>query len=252
MKLLIVSILLLFSILSTAKTLRIAIIDTGLKSGTNLPVCPTDNKTFFGDDFTDEHGHGSLVTEIINQQATKNSKIDYCFVIIKTYGYVGFDNKNLNNRFEEALKYVSTLKVDFVNISGGGYGFNQFEYRSVKQILDNGAIVIAAAGNEVMNLDQNCNYFPACYDKRIIIVGSNDSPSNYGKVVTVKAPGKVLLTSGATIVGSSFATAFITGNLVRVKAKHRIPNIDPKHPYQTGVITPEEIEKAKKKKTKQK
>lgn len=208
---LVISIILLISILSSAKTIRVAILDTGINKHLNLPICPTDNKTFVGDDIDDVHGHGTVMANIIKDQA---KEVKFCFIVVKFYQSFGWKNP-LN--FKLGLKHISTLKVDFVNISGGGQDFDKEEKGYVEIILKTGARIIAAAGNERMNLDKGCNFFPACYFTEIIVVGGkNLETSNYGKVVDVYAPGSAILPFGRKMYGTSVSAAYVTGNLVRV------------------------------------
>ncbi len=208
MKLLIIFTILFICTLVSAKQIRVAVIDTGINQHLNLPLCLGDHKTFMEDDLHDSVGHGSIVAEIINREA---KGVDYCIVVIKVF------DKDLNYKFEEGIEYASTLNIDFVNISGGGSSYSVREKLAIDKMIRNGTIVVVAAGNHGVNLDYTCNFFPACYDSKVVVVGQKDNPrSNYGKKV-VMAPGKVVLIDGKTMEGSSMATAYITGNLIRVK-----------------------------------
>ncbi len=212
MKLLTISIILLLSLIVSAKTIKVAIIDTGVNDKIGLPLCLSGHKTFYGDDFDDEYGHGRYVAEIIKQQA-KN--VDYCMIIVKVF------DKYLSNSLIKGIEYVSTLDVDFVNISGGGAASDINELKAINSMLKRGVIIVVAAGNGGKNLDVKCNYFPACYGKDLVVVGQKKSKkSNYGKVVDIEAPGVVTLKNGTVMEGTSFSTAYVTGNLIRVKAKN--------------------------------
>ena len=67
-----------------------------------------------------------------------------------------------------------------------------------------------------MNLDTLCNYFPACYDKRINVIGAkNVSKSNYGHVVDYVLNGKNRKAFGVNLTGTSQSTAVFTGLMIR-------------------------------------
>lgn len=238
MKLLIISIILFLSILASAEV-RIAVIDTGVKTSLELPICKTGSKSFFNNTINDEDGHGSIVTQLINAEAKKvtGEGNGYCFIIVKVFGY---SFGQFRERFSEGVEYVSTLDgVDIVNISGGGYTFDKREKEAVEKLLDKKVLLVMAAGNEGKDLNNKCNYYPACYDKRNVVVGQSDSKrSNFGKVVNIKLPGKVVLLDGKSLEGTSFSTARATGNFVRImnkKKKKGPPNIDPKRPYESPI-----------------
>jgi subtilisin family serine protease len=87
--------------------------------------------------------------------------------------------------------------------------------------LNGGGHLITAAGNDAENLDlPNNHYYPAQYDKRIVVVGALDSYevqtyfSNYGKVVTRWEHGLMVTGYGITLSGTSQATAIATGKMV--------------------------------------
>ena len=209
--LLIISTILLLSVLASAiQPIKVVLLDTGVNQNKTLPLCLGDHKTFFGDDLTDPHGHGTEMATIINREAKGTN---FCFIIVKAYGFRGFNNR-LQSKFPEALKYISSLKnIDFVNISGGGVGFDPNEKRYIKTILDSGARIIAASGNEYLNLDINCNYYPACYYPEIIVASSTNPMSNKGTVVDYIVKDSNYYTSQAT--------AWVTGNLIRVLSKRK-------------------------------
>ena len=124
----------------------------------------------------------------------------------------------------EAFEYLLKVKPDVINLSGGGKGRIPKEQRAVKNLLNAGVVIVAASGNEATNLNKNCNYFPACYDKRIIVVGNTAKSSNYGnKVVDITLDGNNINVLGKVMSGSSQSTAIFTGllteNLIRNRVK---------------------------------
>lgn len=182
-------ILLLLSTSCLAETRdRVIILDTGL----NLEdprfktlLCEDfPGVDFSGEGIKDINGHGTHVAGIIKQFA-KDSK--YCFTIIKYY-IEGRPGKENLKAIISSMKLINYLKPAFVNWSGGGETWNDEEFYYIKNTPNTKFIV--AVGNNSVNLDEKCNYYPACYKlPNIIRVGSlrengkiADS-SNFGKFV---------------------------------------------------------------------
>lgn len=215
--------------------IRIGILDTGFgfnDLGHDAPLCKYGHKDFSTDQkFTsaydtkapvplDSHGHGTNVAGLIHEFASKGPN-SYCFVIIK---YWNSKQKGYESvaAAVAAMKYANNLKLEVINYSGGGPTENQEERNAVVQLLDRGALIIAAAGNEKQYLDGVTNaYFPAMYDRRITIVGNKDfygnkePSSNYGPYVTTWENGVNQTAYGITMTGTSQATAIVTGKRVK-------------------------------------
>lgn len=234
-------IILLITNLAQAKTVTIlrvhkgapvviAIIDTGIgftQLSARAKLCKFGHKDFTGSDMVakgyktvdpvpfDTHGHGTNIAGIIDL-AAKSSGIDYCLVIIKDY-----PSKNPLKSEIEALQYASDIGANIVNISAGGQEESLEETKSVKSLLDKGAILVAAAGNDRNELTPTKRrYFPAQCDPRVIVVGnmsknlSRSPTSNYGSSVTRWEYGENVEGFGLTMTGTSQATAVATGKLL--------------------------------------
>lgn len=214
--------------------IRIGVIDTGFgfnDLGVGAPLCKDGHTDFTGDRKyssnygtralvpTDTHSHGTNVVGLIDQYASRG-KNKYCFVILKYYLASNKGDKNLENSIA-AFKFANNLNLDIINYSGGGSEFSEKEYLAIRSYLNNGGIVIAAAGNESKFLDgiQN-SYYPAMYDKRITVVGNKDlygnriKSSNYGPYVSVWENGFQQMAYGIVMTGTSQATAVTTGKRV--------------------------------------
>ena len=127
----------------------------------------------------------------------------------------------------EAIEEATRLHVDFINISGGGYGFSRREHKAVMAAIEQGIIIVAAAGNDNANLDRY-PFYPGCYDKREMVVASTSSTgdklpsSNYGSQVRFYELG--LNVCGAYNIchsGTSQATAVTTGKLIQAEHQRR-------------------------------
>lgn len=106
----------------------------------------------------------------------------------------------------QALRYAAGLTndsqqlpdtpADIINLSLGGDQFSVAEQTTINEVIESGAIIVAAAGNQ----GQNQVNFPAAY-KHVIAVGASDAYgnlapySNYGAFLDVIAPGGSCLDS---------------------------------------------------------
>lgn len=216
------------------KPITIGVIDTGFgyqDLGHDAPLCQFGHKDFTVDQVfsgtfpvhsklpLDFNSHGTNVVGLINEYASKGD-IKYCFVIIKYWSNQQSGIKNVIAS-ADALKYANNLKLDVINYSGGGSNSNEEERIAAKHILDRGALIVAAAGNEGDRLDGVMkSYFPAMYDPRIVMVGSTDGhghradSSNYGSFINAWEVGVDQVAYGIKMSGTSQATAIVTGKRV--------------------------------------
>lgn len=206
-------------------TLKVAVIDTGFSFNikNNVRLCKYGHKNFVTGSNTpdDTHGHGTNVACLIDKFA-ENS--DFCLVIIKFYSPTATAEENLV-RSIKALQYALNLNVNIINYSGGGPEIDPIEQKLTKKILDKNIIMVVAAGNEGSNLDKNCNYYPACYDKRIVVVGNQNfisNRSNYGSIVDDYVNGNnVMCLVDRPFTGTSQATAIKSGLIIKQLSKNK-------------------------------
>lgn len=214
-----------------APPLRIAIIDTGFGFqglGDASKLCKFGHRNFSdNNDFNsnlgtkdavpvDHHSHGTNIAGVIDKFAKGEN---YCLVIIKFYDPLAPTTNNLEATVK-AFKYAKSLKVDIVNYSAGGVDFSPSEEKAVKEYLNSGGKLVAAAGNESSDVTQK-PYYPAMYDRRIVSVGNLDpyteSParsSNYGTKVSRWEIG-TQTANGITETGTSQAAAVATGKIIK-------------------------------------
>jgi major intracellular serine protease len=206
----------------------IAVIDSGIHAGKNTHLCKYGHKSFVSSIFPstrqnplyDEHGHGTHVAGIIEKNAGKSN---YCIVSVKFWS--PGTNENSTKAMIDSIQYAINIKVDAINISAGGLNSSEEEKAVIKSAIDKGITIFAAAGNEASNLDLKCNYFPACYDDRIISVGNLrpdltiNSVSNFGNFVKRWEIGtdieSTVPTGLMTMSGTSQATAVISGKFIK-------------------------------------
>ncbi len=202
------------------KVIRIAVLDSGYSQGDypKAKLCKIGHKDFTGTGIQDNLWHGTHITNII---ADRIKHSNYCIIIVKWY-----DPNTPRSRYTEpsndAFQYVLKLKVDVVNYSAGGSYTSKAEKRAIAKLLARGVKVFVAAGNESRDLNQNCTYFPACYNlNKLVVVGNKtvtgpvEGSSNYGNVVNHWEVGTNVLAYDGTklryATGTSQATAVSTG-----------------------------------------
>jgi subtilisin family serine protease len=203
---LMVSMLLLPSVASAK--VKVAIIDTGKPA---LPFSSCGEQDFTGYGINDVHGHGTNVAGIVSTNLDANK---HCLLILKFFHSIGTPI-DTTYMLIQALQAAIEANVDIINISASGEKRSNTEEIFVGRALDKGIAVVVAAGNDSRDLDKKCNIFPACYDRRIIVVGGTNKTSNYGKVVDVIENGINVTGFGVTLTGSSQATALHTNKLVK-------------------------------------
>lgn len=226
-------ILLLISISCSAKTIKVAIIDTGIDTtNKTFKLCKTGSKDFTNSlyGYRDFNGHGTHIASIIKEYAGKS---DYCFIILKYYADNALPEEDVN-RSNKALKYALSKKVDIINYSGGGELPNKEEFNLLKK--NKKTIVVAALGNNGHNLDNYCEYYPACYNfPNIIRVGNMTkeqkrySQSNsYSKAdyfaVGVDVKAIALNNQYYYMSGTSQSTAKVTGSLIKRLSTSQVSN----------------------------
>lgn len=215
-----------FSSISEARQVRIVVIDSGLNQ-TAVPdakICLGGIVDFTGTSTKDELNHGTNIAGII---AKELKNYDYCMYIFKVY-----TNTNKRDTAQKYFGYLMALIMtshihpDLVNFSSSGLQQDQPEKYLIQALTDDGITFVTAAGNGGINLDSNCNAFPACY-AGVISVGNlnkNLTPhysSNFGKHVSAWAVGTDITAGGVTMTGTSQSTAFVTALIAKKLAKEK-------------------------------
>jgi subtilisin family serine protease len=126
----------------------------------------------------------------------------------------------------EGIKWAVDNGAKVINCSWGGYSFSSYEQSIIDYAISNGAVVVAAQGND----GSSDSFYPADY-KGVLSVGwldtgvgvkNVDGWANYGENVKVFAPGTFIIstwqrqtTSSAgayrMISGSSMSTPHVSG-----------------------------------------
>jgi hypothetical protein len=210
---------LLLSLSAQAKTVRIAVIDTGLPLyKTDLKICDGGLLNYSADPnvHVDPSHHGTNITGIISDYLGDS---DYCVVFIKIY--------NGSNPYMNILGYMGALtyvyyhsEIDIVNFSSSGTRLQPLEEFLVKSIVSNGTVFVAAAGNDKKDLDKSCNVYPACY-AGVVSVGNVDKKgltqfhSNYGKIIKAWENGTDQCHNNVCMTGTSMSAALHSAKLAK-------------------------------------
>lgn len=205
---------LLFSTFLTIQTnpIKVGVIEQSIDKATTEKVTLCQDGMFNISTIDKGIAHAANILGIITDKA-KNS--NYCLHL----AIVGTEN---GMDITSALYYFTKNKVDVLNISAGGLGYSEKEHSHIKTILAMGTKIVASAGNNGLNLEKDCVFYPACYDSRIIVVGNkNHYTSNYGGPVDIFVNGIDRTGFDVTLTGTSQAAAVVTGHLIRIYDKQR-------------------------------
>jgi hypothetical protein len=184
--------ILMYSVISIAyadNREKVLILDTGISSKwvDKKYLCEDGEKSMFSS-VEDTNGHGSNVYNLITENMDSTR---YCIVSLRIFGDDDkCSDKDCLSAFHEALKLVvKDSKIKHLNLSLGGKE-KSLDIVVIEKILERGGFVTVAAGNQAKNLDESCDYYPACYKETIKnnnfrVVGNNWTiRSNFGKIVT--------------------------------------------------------------------
>jgi subtilisin family serine protease len=208
-------------------TVVVAVIDTGYTKpkhefGTRMCAeghwdftsSETDQKWTADSLPPDEHGHGTHIAGLIHQaysdaylndmvgapESDRKALVDklkgsgkgYCLIILKYYDDKVHGEENLARTISSFRRAIE-FNADVVNYSGGGVLKSEEEALAVEDLLRSGAVVVAAAGNEGMDIDF-FRYYPASYPG-VISVGAyslgdlpGEHPGRLPKYVHDSAP----------------------------------------------------------------
>lgn len=210
----------------------VAIVDTGIDLSHNY----FNGRLVNGYDIYDNDsspqdvdGHGTHVASTVLDVAGFNSSIKV--MPVKVFG--DGEDYTTSGAIARGIEYAVDHGADVINLSVGGAHSSDIEQIAVNYAYRNNVAVVAAAGNESLNLDTNA-YVPAGLDHVITVSamnkdGSLASFSNYGQSkLEFTAPGVGI--NGAklgggycTKSGTSMASPHVAGAYAIVKAVH--PNI---------------------------
>ncbi len=174
----------------------------------------------------DEIGHGTHVAGVIGASANNGYPAVGVTWHVQIMAIKSFsDEGGFTSDTIEGIRYAVNEGAKVINMSYGGYNFDQLELEAIQYANTNGVLIVASAGNDGNDNDR-IPYYPASYDLENIIAVAAHGPggklapfSNYGvQSVDLAAPGVQIYscTAGSDEDyeiwdGTSAATSFVTG-----------------------------------------
>lgn len=130
----------------------------------------------------------------------------------------------------EAILYAAAMGADVINCSWGSTQYSQTAADIIKQVTEDGSLVVAAGGND----NNQSIYYPAGYTEAIAVAntqndGTKSLSSNYGPFIDVNAPGTNIYSTFpnntyGTSSGTSMASPVVAGLAALIKST--FPDID--------------------------
>lgn len=203
----------------------VAVVDSGVQSGLPDMGALTAGYDFVNNDSdpADDDGHGTAVAGVIAAQGNNGIGIaGVCWKCrIMPVKVLDSTGSGTDSWVASGITWAVDHGADVINLSLGGTGSTATLANAVSYALENGVVVVAAAGNDGEDpiLATTPNY-PAAYSG-VISVGGDDETntrydwSNHGSWVQVDAPGLTNSTgrSGGYVgfEGTSAASPFVAG-----------------------------------------
>ena len=172
---------------NTNKSIKVAVVDTGVSSHTRLSGRLLGGKDFIDNDndASDKNGHGTHVAGII---VDCTPGINVKILPVRVMNASGEGSPSIVGN---GIRYAANSGAKVINLSLGAYTHYQYIEQCITYAHNKGATVVVAAGNESDNTQFVC---PA-HMTSPIVVGAIDSEgkrayfSNYGSTLDVVAPG---------------------------------------------------------------
>lgn len=187
--------------------------------------------------------HGTMIAGIIGASTNNGLGISGIAKNVKIMPLRALDDRGEGKISDviRAIDYAVNNGADIINLSFSGLAYNKGFNEAVERAYKSGVIVVAAAGNNSNNLDNEMMY-PACFkgsknENIIITVGSTDTLdqkanfSSYGsKCVDISAPGISFFSTyfydntetkekyyNGYWSGTSMSAALVSGSLALIK-----------------------------------
>lgn len=211
------------------RTPAIAVLDSGLRAMASLDglVAGSFDAVRPERAIDDTAGHGTQMA-LIASGAVPPAGTTGSATGVPVVGIRAFDDNGVTSNFTlmRALEYADAQGARVINMSWGSNTSSAFMEAAVRDVLDEGMILVAAAGNEPTGRP----VYPAAYDGVISVSALNEdgSPwaqSNFGSSVDIAAPGTALLPVGyegppGGYAGTSIASAYVARSIALYLANH--------------------------------
>jgi subtilisin family serine protease len=230
-----------WSNISQKKTVKIAVVDTGVDYNNSLlkgKIDVSDGYNFISNNSNamDDSGHGTGVTGIIATNSNVKSKdligvtgnLNVEIIPVKVLDSSGTGDSDI---IAEGIQYAADKGADIINLSFGGKGSAPEIDSAIQYAKSKGSFVVAAAGND--NADVK-DYSPASNSNVFTVSALNmrnskSYYSNYGYNVQGAAPGDNILSVELNnqyyfMTGTSMASPIVSSVAAMVKAAN--PNLN--------------------------
>ena len=137
----------------------------------------------------------------------------------------------------KGLDYAREINADVINLSLGSYYEDHAEKTAIQRCIDDGILVVAAAGNE--GTAYTC--YPSDYEGVLSVIASNKNSeaadwSNYGKTKDITAPGEAIYsTIPSTLTKYSLTTGANKGETYETEKYALMDGTSMAAPVATGV-----------------
>lgn len=182
--------------ISTGQGVTVAVVDTGIRKGTDLAnACFVSGYDFVNNDNDpiDDNGHGTHVAGTVAQSTNNGVGVagvafGSCLMPVKVLDSRGSGSYT---QVVNGIYYAVNNGAKVINLSLGGSSPSLTLEEAVAYAFGKGVTVIAAAGND----NSSTLIYPAAYDAYVIAVGATQydetkAPySNYGPSLDLVAPG---------------------------------------------------------------
>jgi subtilisin family serine protease len=211
----------------------VAVVDSGVDERhpeLQKHVLPGRNVIAQNDETQDEHGHGTAIAGIIaartNNTVGMSGICPTCEILpVKVLNESG---QGTYAQVIAGILWAADNKAQVINLSLGSYGFSRFLADAVAYAHQNGAVIVAAGGNE----GTKAPLYPGALPN-VISVAATDADdslwvgSNYGDAIDLAAPGVRILSLDTHnnylfATGSSFSAAQVSGVAALLRTKHSV------------------------------
>jgi len=207
---------------ATGKTIKIAILDTGMNTHTDLPT-PISTKSFIrGQSFNDGNGHGTHVAGTALGRNGIGTAPEAELLVGKVLSNSGSGS---SSGIAEGIRWAVDEGADIINMSLGGGSSYRPTNEGIDYAWENGCIVNAASGNSGYN-GRNTIGWPSKYPNCICNGatrkdGSIANFSSGGREIDWATPGQDIVSTSyrggyTSMSGTSMATPFGSGVLALI------------------------------------
>ncbi len=236
--------------LTQGEGVKVAVLDTGVIDHPDLKVNIKGGINFSSSDkkdYIDRQGHGTHVAGIIAAQNNDFGVVGvapkaeiYAVKVLGDQGYGSFE------MIAQGIDWAVENKMDVISMSLGSATPHSSIHDAIKRAYKKNITIVAAAGNDGDEYDDNDMGYPARYPETIAVGSVNKYLkrswfSSDGEELDIMAPGEEIYSTFlkneyAILSGTSMATPFITGVLALLISEHRKSKSK-----KTPIDTPEKI-----------